>query len=273
MKRLCWLWLLLLASVPTVSLAGDIQVACEPGLRVFLDGRFAGTSTSKDDGLFLAGVPSGKHTIRVEKEGFASQSFRVVVLDVPIEVSVLEFSPKAGRSPEQGADNAEVRQAPGGLRVVSAPQDCVVEIDGKPEVKNTPLLRISGLTPGEHPISFSKPGYERISGVVRIISGIETTVRGDLKSGEVKTVYEGKGSLRLISTPDHCAVQFLGKVREKTRAVLTLSCVPAGEHRIVVEWDGRRVSSNIVIAKDQRTIVVVNLLKRGPEFSVSYRPE
>lgn len=81
--------------VPRISFAGDIQVACGLDLRVYLDGTLVGTSSVKDDGLFLAGVPEGAHVIRVEKAGFVPQTFQVEVRKLPIEVKVEEFSPEA----------------------------------------------------------------------------------------------------------------------------------------------------------------------------------
>ncbi|MBP1621613.1 MAG: hypothetical protein H6Q02_2380, partial [Acidobacteria bacterium] len=49
--RLC-LALLVLVAAPLS--ANDIQVTCEPGLRVYLDGALKGTSNAREDGLFLA---------------------------------------------------------------------------------------------------------------------------------------------------------------------------------------------------------------------------
>ena len=43
-------------SVAAVSFAGDIQVFCSPGLRIYLDGEFMGTSSVKEDGHFLMNV-------------------------------------------------------------------------------------------------------------------------------------------------------------------------------------------------------------------------
>ena len=149
MKCLQWLCLLLLTGVAATSFAGDIQVSCEPGLRVYLDGKFVGTSGSKEDGLFLTDVPEGSHIIRVEKDGFVPQSFRLEVLKVPIEVKVGEFSPEAPVSQDMGNSSAEVKQPVGNLLVTSIPQNCVVEIDGKPETKSVPLLRIDGLAAGD----------------------------------------------------------------------------------------------------------------------------
>lgn len=273
MKCLRWLCLVLLTSVPAMSFAGDIQVACGPALRVYLDGKFVGTSSAKEDGLFLANVPEGAHIIRVEKDGFVPQSLQAEVLNLPIEVKVGEFSPEPPVRHDAETSSARVKQPVGDLLVTSAPQNCVVEIDGKPETKSTPLLRIEGLAAGEHPISFSKPGYDRISGVVVIHPGAAVAVRGDLRTGKLETIHEGEGSLRVISTPEHCTIRFLGMTTEKTHARLNLSHIPAGEHRIVVSWKGRVQSTSVLITKGHRTIVTVSFMKGDPPFVVSYEPE
>jgi hypothetical protein len=273
MRFLRWSFVLLLAGLATVSFAADIQVSCEPALRVFLDGKFMGFSNVKDDGFFLADVPTGAHVIRVEKHGFAAQTFHVEVGQLPVQVRVGEFTlePHAGPPPE--AARTTVAQPVGDLQVTSAPQDCTVAIDGKAQPKNTPLLLIQGLTAGKHNISFSKDGYETISGVVSIQAGTQVSIRGDLKAGKVENVYEGEGSLRVLSTPEYCMVRFLGKTMDKNGIRLNVTHVPAGEHRIEVIWDRRQLSSTVKIFKDQRTVVVVSFLKKDKPFVVSYEPE
>lgn len=273
MRYLRWLCLLLVTSVTAPAFAGDIQVACEPALRVYLDGKLVGTSSAREDGLFLANVPAGTHLIRVEKDGFAAQSFNVEVRDLPVEVKVAEFSPAAQARPGSTSGGAEVQQPAGTLLVASAPQNCAVEVDGKSQTKDTPLLRIEGLAAGEHRVVFSKPGFDPVAGVARIAPGATVTIRGDLISGKVETVYEGKGSLRVYSTPEHCTVRILGLTKEKTRAVLNLSYLPAGEHRVVVSRKGLARSANVVITKGQRTILTVSLMKGEEPFAVSYEPE
>ena len=273
MRCLRWICVLLLASAPAVAFASDIQVTCEPSLRVFLDGSFAGFSNAKDDGLFLASVPEGPHVIRVEKQGFAPQTFQVEVLQLPIEVKVKAFAPEVETRPDEEAASVKVQQPVGNLQVTSAPQDCVVAIDGKAQPKNTPLLVIEGLAAGEHPISFSKPGYEPISGVVRIQPGVEVIVRGDLVAGKVLNIYLGQGSLRVLSTPEYCTVRFRGKTMDKTGLVLNVSHIPAGEHRIVVLWQRFQLASTVRILRGQRTVVNVSFLKKDQPFVVSYEPE
>ncbi len=273
MKCLRWLCLVLLTGVATMSFAGDIQVSCEPALRVYLDEKFVGVSSEKEDGLFLANVKEGRHVIRVEKHGFVSQSFQVEVQKLAVEVKVGEFSPEPPIRQDKETSSATINQAVGNLRVTSAPQNCVVEIDGKAETKSTPLLLIEGLTPGEHQISISKTGYNGLSGVIRILPGTETTVRADLNAGKLETIYEGHGSLRVMSTPEHCTVRILGMTKEKIHAKLNLTYLPAGEHRMVVEWEGLKLSSNVVITKGRRTVVVVSFRKDDQPFVITYEPE
>ena len=60
---------------------------------------------------------------------------------------------------------APIKPAVGILVITSAPQNCEVEIDGtRIEAKNTPTLTLTDLVVGRHTISFSKEGYETISG-------------------------------------------------------------------------------------------------------------
>ena len=273
MKRLLWLCLAILTIVPALSFAGDIQVACEPGLRVYLDGTFVGTSNSKEDGLFLANVPEGAHIVRVEKDGFVPQSYQVEVTTLPIEVRVGVFLPAPLIRKDAETDKATAEHPGGKLLVTSAPQECVVEIDGRVENKSVPILLVEGLAAGDHTIAFSKAGYEPISGVVTIRPGLEVTVRGDLMGGKVETVHEGQGSLRVYSTPVHCTVRFAGITRETKTGVLNFTRMPAGEHRMVVEWKGRWLATSVVIAKGQRTVVTVSFMKGDKPFVVSYEPE
>ena len=273
MRWLRWLCPLLLTVVPAVAFAGDVQVTCGPDLRVYLDGALVGTSSVKDDGLFLAGVPEGAHVIRVEKAGYVPQTFQVEVQKLPIEVKVEEFTPEAPPRRATQAPAPKVEPPAGSLLVTSAPQNCVVEIDGKGRTKDVPFLLIEGLAAGEHSVSFGKPGYDRLSGVVKVQPGAQVEVRGDLKAGKLETATEGYGSLCVVSVPEYCTVRFLGRTTEKTDLRLNVTHVPAGEHRVVVLWKGRELASTVVVRKGQRAVVSVSFLKGAKPFAVSYEPE
>ncbi len=273
MRRFAWLCLAVMLVVPTISFAGDVQVVCEPGLQVFLDGKLAGTSVARDEGLFLSNVRVGTHVVRVEKPGFLPQSFDIIVQKLPVEVKVGEFSPEPTAAPEKPTETARVTSAGGTLMITSAPQNCLVELDGKSEVKNVPILFIQGLAGGEHTIAFSKPGYQTVTGQVRVEPGADVTVRGDLVSGKVETVQEGKGSIRVTSTPTAISVRLLGKVYDKTQGKLNVTHLPAGAHKIEAFWKERGMSTTIVIAKGQRALINVSFVKGDQPFTVSYEPE
>jgi len=229
-RRTC-IFLVLVLVTANISLAGDIQVICEPGLRIYLDDKLAGTSSAKEDGFFLADVRNGSHIIRVEKEGYVPQAFEVEVTDLPVEVKVEALVPLPPEPEPVAPTRAPIKPAVGILVITTAPQNCVVEIDGtRTEVKNTPTLTLSDLVIGRHTISFSKVGYETISGTFFVQPDTATIVRGNLIDGKVEAGAEGKGSLRVMSKPTSCEVRFAGKHYDKQYRVLNVSHIPAGAH-------------------------------------------
>jgi hypothetical protein len=260
-------------AVAALASAGDIQVVCEPGLRVYLDGKLVGTSSAAEDGFFLMDVAKGAHTVRVEKDGFVPRTFEVDVPELPIEVKVEALAPLPSTRKEPETPRPDVEQLVGSLVVTSAPQNCEVEIDGKPQTKSTPYLSIGGLAEGQHTIAFSKPGFDRISGVFSVHPGAVVTVRGNLKGGKVEVVHQGKGSLRVNSHAVGSTVLFMGKPRDMTSNRMNLSYIPAGEYKMVVWWRGREQSTRVVIADGQRTIVTVSFMPGDVPFVISTEPE
>jgi hypothetical protein len=273
MRRLHWLLLLLAVSASAASFAADIQVSCEPGVRVYLDGKPVGTSSAKDDGLFLPNVRGGTHVVRVEKDGFVPQEFKVAVEKLPVEVKVAAFVPLP---PDRAASEPaapEVNEATGGILITSAPQKCTVELDGKSQDKTLPVLRLEGLAVGDHAIAFSKEGYARLAGVVKVFPGGTITVRGDLQTGTLENISEGKGSLRVYSSPEFCKIFILGKTRDKAASVFNLSYLPAGEHHMVVTWRNQQLSTDVLISDHRRTVVTVSFMQKETPFVVTYEPE
>lgn len=273
MKGLRFLATLFVIGVATAALAGDVQIFCEPGLRVYLDEEFLGTSSEKEDGLFLIDVPIGLHTIRIEKGGFVPQNIQIEVSRFPIEVTVGALSPEPVIRQRKDTDDVTVEKPVGNLIVTSAPQNCVVEIDGESRTKDTPQLSIEGLAAGEHSISFTKAGYEQISGVVTVQPGAEVAVRGNLKDGKVEVVHGGKGALRLISKPQLCTVRFRGEIRRKTHTRLNLTHIPAGQYPIMVSIEGRELITEVWIRDGYRTVLEVDFMNAEQPFSVTHVPK
>lgn len=272
MKGARWVGLLLVMAVAAVAGAGDIQILCEPGLRVYLDDELAGISSRLDDGLYLMDVARGPHAVRVEKDGFRPQSFEVVVGEAPLEVAVEEFEALPAEPEGAVAAPGPAPVPLGSLVVTSAPQKCVVEIDGTPHTKTTPQLTIGGLSAGVHTVEFFKPGYEPVSEQVTIHPGGTVAVRGNLKAGELEAVHQGLGSLRVLCKPAQCTIRFMGRLERATGGRLNLTHLPAGEYRLVVSISGREIAREIVIMGDHRTVVEASFMKGDEPFVVSHTP-
>lgn len=269
-----WAWILgVVVALALPVGAADIQVTCPPGLEVFLDGRHMGTCNAREDGLVLLDVAAGEHEIRIESEGFLPRTVHVRVASSPIEVEVAELYPAPVRDAVPSPVARETPGLTGSLVVTSAPQRCEVEIDGVIHAKGEVELRLDGLAPGRHTITFRKDGFENISRAVTVLAGAAVSVRGNLLGGEVEVVHEGKGSLRVFSKPQRCTVRVLDRVAEKTGSRLNLSGLPAGEHPLVVSIPGRDLVTNVVIVDEMRTILEVSFLPGEEPFVVSHVPE
>jgi hypothetical protein len=242
-----------------------VQVSAEPGLAVFLDGKPAGTTTAREDGLYLSEISRGRHVIRVEKEGFLPQTFEIDVVARPIEVEVAQFLPQAAPAPASAAASTSV----GSLVVTSAPQNITVSIAGREEEKRTPQLSIGSLPVGEHTITFSKEGYETVTSTIDIEPGAENRVHGDLKASKVEVVHHGKGALRVISKPMRCTIWFRDEIHEKDRDRFNLTKIPAGEYPMMVMIPGRKLSTSVLIVDGQRTTVEVSFIKGDDPFVVT----
>jgi hypothetical protein len=273
MRRVGRLFLAFLMCSAGGLLAGDIQVICEQGPRLYLDGAFVGTSTPMEGGLAPTDVPDGRHTIRVEKRKYLPLTVRVTVAGDPIEVPVSGFEPEPAVGPEREGPAAGVSDATGGLRITSVPQNCTVTVDGTLVTKSTPFLDLGGHAPGGHVLAFSREGYRPISAEVNLPPCSETAVRGDLKSGKAEVVHRRTGSLRVISGLERCTVRLPGMTRETSRSKLNISHLPPGEHRMVISWIGIERSTNVLITTGHRTTVTVSFLKEDELFTFSTEPE
>jgi len=256
-------------AVTAVSSAGGIQVSAEPGLQIYFDGELMGTTSAREDGLFLSNVRRGRHSIRVEKAGFQPQSFEVDVINRPIEVEVGNFIPVVAAVPTSPQAAAPAIQEVGSLVVTSAPQNITVEIDGRVEKKTTPQLSIGGISAGEHTISFSKDGFDTVTSVITIEPGAENTIHGDLKASKVEVVHHGMGSLRVISKPMRCTIWFRDEIHDKAYDRFNLTKIPAGEYPMMVMIQGRKLTTTVLIVDGQRTTVEVSFIKGDDPFVIT----
>lgn len=106
-----------------LATAGDLQVTCLPGHRIYLDGVFVGLTTADQDGLYLRDVSAGPHTLRVEKLGFVPVERSVEVPETgPVEIQVLHLdaTPEVRPAGVEEAPNASPPEPPESVGVRAA---------------------------------------------------------------------------------------------------------------------------------------------------------
>jgi len=279
MHRVTSLIIVLGLCTAAAAAAGDLQITCEPGLRIYVDGELVGLTNAREDGLYLMDLKAGEHTVRIEKDGFFSQRFEVEIGDTPSELAPGTFIPLPKLAVTTLPDASPTPPVPlkpkkvSELTITSAPQLCTVEIDGATYIKDKPVLTIGGLSAGPHFIRFSKEGFETIGRSVEVIPSAKIKVRGNLKDGEVELVHEGEGSLRIIPKPRNCNVWFRGEFFDNIGMALKRSKIPAGEYPIRFSYRGKETSATLLIKDGCRTNVWVSFLSKDPTVKVSYELE
>lgn len=264
-----WALGMLLCAAPPQ--AGDLQVFCSPGVRVFLDGRPVGVCNEREDGVFVFDVPAGTRAVRAERDGYLPKVVHVEVGQAPVEVMVGELVPLGQQLARE--ETTAVGGSNGGMLVVtSAPQRCTVALGGEEHLKTTPQLVVP-VAAGEHMISFSRPGFSAVEGSVRVPAGGRVTVRGNLLAGKVEVLHAGKGSVRVLTRPDGASVSVAGRSGQAVRGRLNLSHLPSGEHLLTVRWGRLERSVPVLVVAGQRAVVTVSLVAGAEEVRITYEPE
>lgn len=102
-------FLLIALAVAEAALAdplpsGNLHVSSSPGVRVYVDNQFAGLTTADQAGLRVSALLAGEHQVRVEKIGYKSKRFVVVIkagADVELKVEKLDVRPRIRRKPRE----------------------------------------------------------------------------------------------------------------------------------------------------------------------------
>lgn len=119
----------LLAPPVAAQGTGHIQVTCEPGVQVFLNGTLQGITSAEVGGLILQEVAAGTHTLKVIKPGFNPQEAAVQVTAGKVfEFRVRPFTPKVEITERGQAVQQQVVLQVGKLLVQSLPVACAIRI-------------------------------------------------------------------------------------------------------------------------------------------------
>lgn len=85
MKNGLHIILMVLVMGVTVFAESYIQVVCEPGVKIFLDGTFKGISNADDSGLIIENLVPGTYEVKAVRTGFASQQSRLIVAEKDVK--------------------------------------------------------------------------------------------------------------------------------------------------------------------------------------------
>jgi len=213
---------------------GSIKVTSSPSsASVYLDGTYKGTTT-----LTINGVSSGKHTIRVSREGCEDRSTSVQV--TAGDTAYVSMSLSCPPAPKNGY-----------IRVTSSPSGAEVRMDGA--YKGTTSVTISNVPVGWHRIKLSLSGYHSQSQDVDVSAGSTSYVDTTLEP------ISSPGAISVSSSPSKAHIDldgdYTGFVTPKT-----ISGVSKGTHIIKLRYSGYYDWSTSVNVASGRTADVYGTL-------------
>lgn len=186
---------------------GNIRVLSNvEGAMVYLDGEERGVAPQD-----LKNVKPGDHVVEIRAAGFVTREERVTVAVGAATVLKLDLQ----------ADGATAK---GIVKIVSPVPEAEVHVDGKRLGSVPQEIEIS---PGEHFVVVSKPGYKKFEEKLVIEEGKVITVTAELKA---------VGGLRFLSNPGGASVMMDGEAIGSTPFVNEE--IATGEHIITVQLSG-----------------------------------
>lgn len=118
-------------AAPAAQRQAFIQVKCEPGVRILIDGRESGVTSREPGGLVIQDVPPGSYVIEARKEGFRRQELKVTVRPGTVHVLyVAPFLERAAPAAPGQKPEAAISQRTGGLVIRTVPVDCRLRVPG-----------------------------------------------------------------------------------------------------------------------------------------------
>lgn len=126
MKHYLILFLCLLAAPLSTFAHTYLQVVCEPGVQIFLDDTFKGTTNWADGGLNIK-VSPGSYEVKALKEGFTPQETKISLRKSDVEVWTLKtFTAQKGEAKTATATSTD--KAYGSLTIYSYPEQCKITL-------------------------------------------------------------------------------------------------------------------------------------------------
>ena len=199
---------------------GSISVSSSPaGAGISLDG----TNTGKITPTTLGTIPPGDHIVTVSLPGYNSASMTVTV--------------SAGSTVQADFVLNQIPQN-GSITVTSTPAGATIELDGASTGKVTPSA-LGGVSPGDHAISVSLPGYSPASQTVTVSAGSTANVNFLLVPAQQT------GSISVTSVPAGAAISIDGSGTGKVTPAIIDGLTP-GNHMVSATLAGYNPASKTV---------------------------
>jgi len=130
MKPLAITIILLAISFCAVAQNSHIQIVAEPGISVFLDEQFKGTTTVEYGGLIIQNVNSGQHKIKVIKEGYSPREVTLTVKAGEVLMYEIDnnFAPAIRITEEGNTEKQTISIRKGNLTIQSLPITISIQI-------------------------------------------------------------------------------------------------------------------------------------------------
>lgn len=129
-KVFAWIVLTVAIAIPaSAAETGFIQVKCDSGIKIFLDGNLKGIASADVGGVIIQDVSVGDHIIKVKKSGFQPQVYSIKVKSYEVAFwQVKLFTPKIRITQDGSGNMAELEYNVGELLIRSLPIECDLSI-------------------------------------------------------------------------------------------------------------------------------------------------
>ncbi|MEN0062397.1 MAG: hypothetical protein AAGA48_09605 [Myxococcota bacterium] len=116
--------------IAAVSQGADLQITCDPGIRIYVDGEFRGVSQAEQDGLYLTELATGSHVVTFRKRGFRDRAeiVRFRTHRAVKEVVVETLAPQVSARVEVSTRLVRLEAETGAIDVRCIPAHCEVEV-------------------------------------------------------------------------------------------------------------------------------------------------
>jgi len=172
--------------LPSEALAGgDLQVVCVPGVQIYIDGNFKGTTSKNQGGLFVEGLSAGQHRLLAKLSGAADQTKNFTILQGKLKTITLTFVQQRMRVESlESTDSAAIEVKTGTLEIRAVPPypKPSVKIDGKHQGSGD--IKVSGVAVGYHTVEWNRGG-KTVSTYVGVCADQTVSLKADFRSQRV----------------------------------------------------------------------------------------